>query len=76
MKKPTKKPPKKKRLKLYVWYGVLTDYTDGIAFAMAYSKEHALRLINEADPLAIYAVLAAEPVVYRSPRGGTCWGGG
>ena len=30
-----------KKLKLYVWYGVLTDYTDGIMFALARTPEEA-----------------------------------
>lgn len=32
-------------LKLYVWENVLEDYTSGIAFAIAPSKDEALRLI-------------------------------
>jgi hypothetical protein len=32
------------RLRLYVWEGILTDYTDGIAFALAPSVEEARRL--------------------------------
>ncbi len=35
----------KPTLKLYVWEGVLTDYTSGIAFALAESEEEARNLL-------------------------------
>ena len=38
---------KAKKLKLYVWEGVLTDYTDGIAFALAHDVREAKRLLIE-----------------------------
>ncbi len=31
----------RKKLKLYVWHGVLTDWSSGIAFALASSPEEA-----------------------------------
>ena len=31
----------KAQMKLYVWHGVFTDYTNGIAFALATSEEQA-----------------------------------
>lgn len=34
-------------IQLYVWTGVFTDYTDGIAFALAESIEEAQNLILE-----------------------------
>jgi hypothetical protein len=42
-------------LKLYVWTGIWTDYTDGLAFAIAESVEEAMRLVimtyfGENDP--------------------------
>jgi len=36
-----------KELKLYVWDNVLTDYTDGVAFALAYDVEEAVRVCIE-----------------------------
>jgi hypothetical protein len=36
-----------KKLKLYVWEEVLCDYTCGIAFALAETKEEALELIDK-----------------------------
>lgn len=38
---------KGEKLKLFVWEGVLTDYTSGIVFALAYNKEHARALVAE-----------------------------
>lgn len=41
-------------MKLYIWEGVLADYTGGIAFAMAKNVAHARRLLlaraKERDP--------------------------
>jgi len=39
-------------MKLYVWEYVLTDYTDGIMFALANSVEEARELIRKEDPTA------------------------
>jgi hypothetical protein len=39
---------KKRKLKLYVWDGVLTDYTSGMIVAMAYDIDHARRLVCKA----------------------------
>lgn len=35
----------KNSLKLFVWEEVLTDYTDGVMFSLASSKEEAIALI-------------------------------
>jgi hypothetical protein len=37
-------PPSAPKLRLYVWENVLTDYTDGIMFALAESVEQAREL--------------------------------
>ena len=37
----------KNEMKLFVWEGVLTDYTSGIAFALAESVDEARKLILE-----------------------------
>lgn len=34
-------------MKLYLWTGVLSDYTDGMAFAVANSEEEAYTAIRE-----------------------------
>jgi hypothetical protein len=36
-----------KKLKLFVWENVFTDYTDGVAFAYAENSEEARKLIIE-----------------------------
>ena len=36
-----------KKLKLYVWCGVLRDYSSGVMFAFAESEEHAKKLIQD-----------------------------
>lgn len=38
---------KKKKLKMYVWEDVLTDYTSGMAVALAENVEQALRLFKK-----------------------------
>jgi len=70
-------------MKLYVWEYVLTDYTDGIMFALANSVEEARELIRKEDPVAAghresssyQPELLEEPDVYDSPVGFTMWGG-
>ena len=67
-------------LKLYVWYGVFTDYTDGIAFAMADSVDEARRLVAGSDSDVyrerIAKELSKEPEVFDGPHGDYIWGGG
>lgn len=71
----------KKELKLYVWEGVLCDYTDGIMFALAESVEEARQAILEsADGWAfpgsrIDADLRIEPKEYSSKVGFFLFGG-
>jgi hypothetical protein len=43
----------KQKMKLFVWEGVLTDYTDGIMFAVAPTVEEArAAIIKKADGLS------------------------
>ncbi len=71
-------------LKLYVWEGVLTDWTPGIAFAMAETPDEARALLvkkrrRDLGPLAaedFAKEIACSPAVYRKPAGGYCSGGG
>ncbi len=64
-----------KPLKLYVWQGVLTDYTDGIMFALAESQEHARELISKKMGRRTDE-LDQDPEVFDSPAGFFLEGGG
>lgn len=70
-------------MKLFVWTDVLTDYTSGIAFALAENADEARKLILEkyekeqsyiSDMLV--SDLNAEPLVVESKEGFYVWGGG
>jgi len=62
-------------LKLYVWEGVFTDYTDGIAFALAASPEQARELIHEHMGYGSSELDTLDPKVYDTPVGFGLWGG-
>lgn len=47
-------------LKLYVWTGVLTDYTDGLVCVLATSEKQAWNLLYEKDDTAWW-VLQGSP---------------
>jgi len=64
-----------KKLKLFVWEGVLTDWTDGIMFALAENVEQAREEILKKGSV-IDVDLAKEPDVYETPIGFAVWGGG
>ena len=71
----------KKPWKLYIWRGIRTDYTDGIAFAVARTKEEAIEAIHKISKgweWEAYAgeLLAIEPEVHDPPFGGWISGGG
>lgn len=77
----------KNTLKLFVWEGVLTDYTDGVMFALAESKEEAMDLIlnkaKECPRMRVNVVPWMEeelelnkPKVYENPVGFFLLGGG
>ena len=66
-------------LKLFVWEGVLQDWTSGIAFAMAYTEEEARRLVREKlgyDIKNDSDEFDETPNVYYEPAAGYCYGGG
>jgi hypothetical protein len=67
-------------LKLYVWSPALTDYTDGIIFALAESADHARKLVLEHNLEQHAQSLSEEmkrpPQVYHAPVGFAVWGGG
>jgi GH35 family endo-1,4-beta-xylanase len=70
-------------MKLFVWKDVLTDYTSGIAFALAENADEARKLILDkyekeqsyiSDKLV--SDLKAEPLVIDSKEGFYVLGGG
>jgi hypothetical protein len=63
-------------LKLYVWEGVLTDYTDGIIFALARSEKQARRLVGKSASYAENEIKDKKPDVYNRPIGFHLCGGG
>jgi hypothetical protein len=67
-------------LKLYVWEGVLTDYSSGIAFALAHNVKEARKLVLQAwvnpDDKVFQKELQAKPKVHRAPAGYAQSGGG
>jgi len=72
-------------MKLFVWYGILTDYTDGIGFAMANDYEEAIRLCAKGisgDDSGIhferYVKILRENkcTIYEEPFGTGIYGGG
>ncbi len=63
-------------LKLYVWSPALTDYTDGIIFALAESADHARTLVKQHEPHVPPGDMQRPPQVYDAPVGFAVWGGG
>jgi len=64
--------------KLFVWEGVLYDYTSGVMFALAESVEEARSLVQEKCGYIPDADLAKEPHVCdpATEKVGFClWGG-
>ena len=70
-----------KKLKLFVWEGIRREYTAGIGFALAETKEKAIEQIKKRSKdweWSSYAgeLLANEPKVYDKPYGFWMSGGG
>lgn len=68
-------------MKLYVWEDVLTDYTAGIAFALAETEDEARALIweslgRELGPEVEPGLYGPPTHVLDTPRGFAHWGGG
>ena len=70
-------------MKLFVWKNVLTDYTSGIAFALAENADEARKLILDKHVKersfiddTLVSDLNAEPLVVDSKEGFYVWGGG
>ena len=69
-------------LKLYVWEGILRDWSCGIAFALANSPEEAAQKVRESGLEGYEGKSGAGPMidgvlpkVYDSPIGFYLWGG-
>ena len=58
----------KKTLKLYVWEGVLTDYSDGIVFALAENVNEARKMAYKQEPTMKLNELDNAPDVYSPLR--------
>jgi hypothetical protein len=67
-----------KKLKVYVWNDVLTDYTSGMMFAIAGSKEEAREVLLRECAYLPQEDLAIEPEEYdmKTTSAFICWGGG
>jgi hypothetical protein len=76
---------RKKKLQLYVWEDVLTDYTSGIIFALATSPEKAREIILDTHGWkengvvvpkgVVWEELQKEPKVFCTPVGFVIYGG-
>jgi len=72
-----------KDLKLFIWKNVLTNFTSGIAFALAENAEEARKIIfakfeKEEQYLSdtLKADLSDEPEIINTKDGFYVWGGG
>ncbi len=69
-------------LKLYIWKGVLADYTPGVIFAMAYTLPQARKVVMDATAedwareSVASAVMENDPEVHETPYGFYIRGGG
>lgn len=66
----------RKKLKLFLWEDVLTDYTPGVMGAYAYSPDHARELLLAQCSYLPKGDLAKEPKVIETEDAFICWGGG
>lgn len=64
-------------MRLYVWEGVLTDYTDGIVIALAKDKRHAWKQLKEKSTCTYDSVKAdgVEPRCISKPEIIVLYGG-
>ena len=91
--KPAKVAAKRRgrKLKLFVWEGVLTDYTSGVIFALARDAQHARELVcakeginpktgksltNSEYTPRVWLDMKKEPQVVTKPEAFLVWGGG
>jgi hypothetical protein len=72
------KTKKQKKLKLYVWEDVLTDYSSGIIFAYAYSEDRARKLVlkKSGESNTVKNDISGKPLVVTKSSAFLVWGGG
>lgn len=64
-------------LKLFVWENVLTDYTDGVMFALAHDIDEARQQIKDSGlSESSWDELKSEPRIYEQSIGFHLFGGG
>lgn len=71
-------------LRLFVWYHILNQYSDGLAFAMAHSVEEArdviaksyLKSYENLNPKeTLYEIYQQQPIIFDTPYGDFIFGG-
>jgi len=67
---------KPKKLKLFVWEDVLTDYTSGVMFALAYDVAGARKTILKKMGYKEHPELNIKPKIVSKTAGFFCYGGG
>lgn len=68
---------KKKKLKMFIWEDVLTDYTSGMVAIYAYSLEHALKIARKKfEAYVVEGFAGVAPKVITKPDGFYVYGGG
>lgn len=65
-----------KKLKLFVWYPALSDYTAGVMFALAPDVETARKMLLKEMNYIPDEELSREPKVYTEPFALAIYGGG
>lgn len=63
-------------LRLFVWTGVLCDYTEGVMFALAHNVDEARALLLAGCEYLPENDLAKTPDEYTAPFAMDIWGGG
>ncbi len=64
------------KLKLFVWEGVLTDWSSGMVCVLAKDLEQAIQLIKEKDSTAASSMDMSVVRVIEKPEALVIWGGG
>ncbi len=72
----TEAKKKTRKLKLYVWEGVLTDYSSGMIVALAYNLKHARELVRKSCGAWVAKDTHDRPMVHRTPTAYFVAGGG
>jgi len=64
------------KLKLFVWEGVLTDWSSGMVCVYAKDLEQAIKLIKEKDDTAASSMDMSVVKEITNPEAFIVWGGG